>query len=82
MTEVVLLPEAEEDLWQAVAFYARERPGLGTEFLREFEDLTELLSENPHLGSPTGDGPRKLIMRRFPYTVIYRLEEERALILA
>jgi plasmid stabilization system protein ParE len=79
---VAQLPEAAIDIRRAAEFYARESRGLGAEFLREFESVTKLLLENPEIGVLTRGGARKLVMRRFPYLIIYRVEPERVLVLA
>lgn len=82
MTELTLLSAAARDLRRAVEFYSHERPGLGAEFMREFEEASELLANHPEIGSPIRGGIRKLLLKRFPYMLIYRSEPERVLILA
>lgn len=82
MTEVTLLSAAARDLHRAVEFYSRERPALGAEFMREFEEVSDLLADHPEIGSPIRRGVRKLLLKRFPYMLIYRVEPERVLILA
>ena len=82
MSRVAILSAASADLRRGVKFYSRERSGLGAEFLREFELFTDLLAENPEIGTPIGGGIRKLVLKRFPYLIIYRVESERVLILA
>lgn len=82
MIPVAQLPEAAMDIRRAAEFYARESRGLGAEFLREFESVIMLLSENPEIGVLTRGGARKLVMRRFPYVVIYRVQPESVLVLA
>ena len=82
MTEVNLLSAALLDLRRAVEFYSRERPGLGAEFLREFEDASDVLGSHPEIGSPIRGGARKFLLKRFPYMLVYRIELQQVLILA
>ena len=49
MTHVTLLAAAALDLRRAVQFYSRERPGLGAEFLREFDDASNVLADHPEI---------------------------------
>ncbi len=52
MIEVVLLPEAEEDLSDAATFLERRVPGLGDRLTAEVEYALGRLAENPYVGSP------------------------------
>ena len=76
------LAAAALDLRRAVQFYSRERPGLGAEFLREFDDASNVLADHPEIGALIRSGVRKLLLRRFPYMLVYRAEPERVVILA
>ena len=65
---------AEAELEEAATFY-RERAGaaLAQEFVKEFERVANLLALNPKLGTPVTERLRKHPMRRFPYSVFYRI---------
>jgi plasmid stabilization system protein ParE len=78
-----LHPEAEEDLREAAEFY-RDRAGAGLSqaLLAEFERSASLLLEHPHLGSLWRHGKRRLLMRRFPYAVVYAVVADQIRILA
>jgi plasmid stabilization system protein ParE len=82
VTEVVLAPEAEEDLAEAAAFLERRVPGLGERLTVAVEDCLLRLSENPHIGTEIERGVRKLIVRGFRYNLIYRIEPAHVLLLA
>jgi toxin ParE1/3/4 len=82
LTPVVLLAAARKDLRRAAEFYARESKQIAGEFLAQFEHTLELISADPGLGAVTPRGARRFVMRRFPYTIIYRVESERVLVLA
>ncbi len=82
MTRVNISSLASEDLRIAASYYAEVDQKLASAFLQEFDRISSVVSELPEIGSPVGDGYRKMVMRRFPFTVIYRNELERILILA
>ncbi len=73
---------ASEDLRSAVAYYAERGSTLAAAFLNEFDRGCTLISESPKIGSPIGDGNRKLVLQRFPFSVIYRVETDRVFIFA
>jgi toxin ParE1/3/4 len=82
LTPVVLLTAAQKDLRRAAEFYAGEARQIASHFLAQFEHTLELISGDPELGAVTGRGARRLVMRRFPYTIIYRVEAGRVVVLA
>lgn len=72
---IELLDEAREDLRSASRFYERQSDGLGDEFLRS------LFAEIDRLARDAGIYPRvfgyqRLLSRRFPYAIYYRIENE------
>ena len=73
---------AEEDVLVAASFYSEK--GMELPFAL-FDDLNHaylLISENPEIGSPTERGNRKVLLRRFPYAIIYRVEPTECLVVA
>ena len=49
--EPALTPDAHADILQAADYYNRQRPGLGFDFLNEFEDTISLIREAPLLST-------------------------------
>lgn len=78
-----LHPEAATDLREAAEYY-RERAGalLARVFLGEFERAMVLLEKHPLLGAQWLHGKRRLVMRRFPYSIIYVTIDQEVLVLA
>ena len=64
---------ASEELDEASSRYERRRPGLGEEFVDEFEDVCLLLSEYPSIGRKVDDVHRSISLRRFPFILFYRV---------
>lgn len=82
MTELVLLRAAQTDIRRAALFYKRQAGHLATEFTAEVEYALSRMAENAEIGSPMRKGARKLLVRRFPYLVIYRVLPDHVLVLA
>jgi len=78
-----LHPEAREDLREAAEFY-RDNAGaaLSQSVLAEFEHSVNLPLEHPRLGSKWRYGKRRLVMRLFPFSVIYTVVDDQLRILA
>lgn len=78
-----LHPEAESDLREAAEFY-RERAGdtFVRAFFGEFERSMTLLLDHPLLGALWVHGKRRLVMRHFPYSIIYTIAAREIQVLA
>lgn len=82
MTPVTLLRAAQLDVRSGAQYYEAQAPGLGVEFVGEVERSLGRLGIHPELGAPLRRGARKLLVRRFPYLVIYQVEQAQVLVLA
>ncbi len=79
----VLHPEAAEDLREAAGFYREEAgEGVSRSFLAEVEGSIERLLEHPGLGPRWRHGKRRLVLRRFPYSLLYAVTSEEIRIFA
>lgn len=71
-----LHPDAEAELGDAAVFYAeRANKMVAGAFLDEFERVVELIVENQQRGPHDEDGLRMYHFNRFPYTVLYEVDE-------
>lgn len=82
MTLVSLLHEAEIELWEAVAYYEEKAPGLGLDFAAEIESVIQELSIAPDRWPLRPDGTRRCLTQRFPYMVVYTLNEQSLWVIA
>lgn len=82
MKPVAFHPQAEAEFATASEFYRAERPGLATEFADELNRAVEFVRANPEAGTPIRREIRRWLVRRFPYSIIYREEESQIYILA
>jgi plasmid stabilization system protein ParE len=76
MPEIVLHQSADEELKTAAAFYESQKVGLGECFLERISEAFELIRTHPLAGQVKFKNYRRLLVRQFPYSIIYRVEGE------
>src|SRR4051812_4565789 len=69
--ELIVAPEAEQDLAEAYAWYEGQRTGLGEEFLRCVDACIQAICRSPEMHSTVHETYRRSLVRRFPYAVFY-----------
>jgi plasmid stabilization system protein ParE len=80
--EVVPHPDAEDEALELARFNEARTPGLGQAFLDEVEHASRWIAESPQRWPRLRGGMRKILLRRFPFALIYREEEDAILLLA
>jgi len=75
-------PEAQDEFISAAQFYERQAEGLGLDFIMTVQQAYERLLEAPASGPPFGRRLRRLLVPKFPYGLLYRVEPERIYIIA
>ena len=75
-------PEARAEMFDARAWYESRSPGLGLEFARAVDAAVASVIRNPHAYTQIEGECRRVILRRFPYSMVYRPETNRLLIVA
>ena len=68
---VVLRPEAEQELLEAQAWYESKALGLGFEFARAADAAVASALRNPFGHLHVEEELRRVLFRKFPYTLIY-----------
>ncbi len=76
MKKFRLLQEAAEELEHAVSFYENSSRELGGDFLTEFDYAMSLICEMNEAWSRVDDHFRRYLMRRFPYVIFYRMDDD------
>jgi toxin ParE1/3/4 len=76
MKNVVFHPLAEQELIDAAVYYEEENQGLGLEYLSVVEHAANLLTRYPNVGSVVRGSIRRLILPRFPYSLLYRVVDK------
>jgi plasmid stabilization system protein ParE len=77
---VIIRPLAEADIEEARQWYEQQRPSLGSEFLDEISRAFGVLEEHPERRPIYYLGFRRILTRRFPYKVFYRVEGARVIV--
>ena len=79
--DVVLRPEAQDEIREAFEWYETSVPGLGDRFLAELDNVFLLVAKNAAL-FPSAFGFRRAVVRRFPYCVYFRESDGKAIVVA
>ena len=74
------LPEVEEDVIAGYKWYEEKSSGLGEEFLRMFYAYSVELPRNPLLYSKVYRKFRRRLLRRFPYAIYFRIENNEIIV--
>ncbi|HLF49967.1 MAG TPA: type II toxin-antitoxin system RelE/ParE family toxin [Methylomirabilota bacterium] len=82
MRSVEFHPEAQDEFISAAQFYESQTRGLGLNFILTVQRSYERLRDSPATGPPFGRRLRRLLVPKFPYGLLYRLEPERIYIVA
>jgi plasmid stabilization system protein ParE len=75
-------PDAQREFISAARFYERQEEGLGLEFIATVQRAYDQLPESPAAGAPFGRQLRRLLIPKFPYGLLYRVEPERIYVIA
>ena len=80
--EVRLRREAEQELLDAAHWYEQKREDLGRQFLSEVQLAMEWLAEHPRSAPVVFRGVRRMLVRRFPFGIFYKVEDSRIIVVA
>ena len=69
--ELVIAPDAAQDLDEAYGWYESHRVGLGEEFLSCVDACVQEICRFPEMFVKIHKGCRRSLVRRFPYAVFY-----------
>jgi plasmid stabilization system protein ParE len=75
--KITYTDEAKADVRQTMAWYEAVRPGLGEEFSTERKEQTKILTKHPKIYQIAYKNRRILNLNRFPYKVIYIINDEK-----
>lgn len=75
-------PEAEEEFNQAIEYYENNAPGLGYDFSIEVYSAIQNIVNFPTAWPIIEEDMRRCLVKRFPYGVIYSIEDDAVFILA
>lgn len=67
---------------EAALFYEGEATGLGDNFLDDVQHAIDFVREHPDLGVTVAYGFRRVLVRRFPFSIIYATEPAHIVVIA
>lgn len=76
------LPQAEAELLHEVEYYSKARAGTGVRFQAAVEASLELAARHPLGGAPSPKGTRSVLVKGFPFSVVYRATALELLVVA
>ena len=82
MKPVRFLEEAQNEFLEQISYYEESQKGLGDRFRESVEVLTVLASAHPKLGSPWKLRTRRVFLKGFPFSVVYRIEPAELVVFA
>ena len=71
--QLIVTKAAEIDLDESFVWYEKQKEELGFAFILEFEKTLNKIMSNPFYPSLIEDDARSASLKRFPYTIIYRI---------
>jgi len=77
---VVTRSLATAEIQAAYRWYEREREGLGEEFLQAVDRVVGIIAEHPEGFPVVHRDIRRAVLKRFPYSVLYRLKADHVIV--
>jgi plasmid stabilization system protein ParE len=82
VTPVRILPAAEAELLHEVEYYSSARAGTGVRFQAAVEAALERACRHPLGGAPSPKGTRSVLVKGFPFSIVYRPSNAELLVVA
>lgn len=82
MTKVRFFPAAEMEMLREVAYYSKARTGAGVRFQAAVEAAVLRVSHHPLSGAPSFEETRSVLVKGFPFSMVYRPSEHEILVVA
>ena len=82
MIKVRFLPAAEIELLKEVTYYSKGRTGTGVRFQAAIEAAVSRAATHPLGGAPSFSETRSVLVKGFPFSVVYRPSERELLVVA
>lgn len=82
MKALLFHPDISNEIKGSFDWYEEKSQGLGVRFVTELESAYEAISYSPHTWSPFENEFQRYILAKFPFSVIYKEENESVFIIA
>ena len=74
--------EARNEFFEAADYDEEQVVGLGDDFIDEVEKVLDVIEQQPASGTKITKTERRFLVSRFPYGIIYSIEEDQIIVLA
>ena len=71
---------AEAEFYDIVDYYKQFDHSLSTDFIHEFDQVVQRLVDFPKAGSPYLHTTKRIILRRFPYAIVYKIYQDKVIV--
>lgn len=78
----VFLPEAREEFLKEIEYFEECRKGLGQEFSKEVFSAIQRIINFPDAWTKLSKNTRRALTNRFPFGVIYHIDDEMIVVVA
>ena len=82
MIDYRFLTSAEEEMTEAALFYEAASNRLGSEFLDDVQHAIDKLCRYPQVGEEFTPNLRRLLLHRFPFSLIYAVQHSAIVVVA
>jgi plasmid stabilization system protein ParE len=82
VAEVRLTPDAEAEYEEALAWYLARSVRAAARFETAFEAAVASIESNPNLYALIDDEHRACLLRRYPYSLVYRVQGDQVQVIA
>jgi toxin ParE1/3/4 len=81
-SRVEIHPQALAEVRKAYQWYRKRSPSAAVAFLAEIEWALAMIAETPERWPPYMFNSRRLLLSRFPFSVVYRAREKKIQVIA
>ena len=82
MRRARFIAPARREFLKEVGYYNEQQLGLGADFAAEVEAATARALAFPDTGSPASKRTRRVLVNRFPFSIVYRAEPDGIVVFA
>jgi plasmid stabilization system protein ParE len=82
MYNVFFVPEAQAELDEAYLYYEQQQKGLGRIFVEAIRKTQNRICRFPSAWQPLSINTRRALVSRFPFGIIYTVDEDEIIIIA
>jgi len=82
MIDIIIQPDAANDILEAAKWYDNNLMGLGESFLESVDSAINSIQQNPEAYPKVYKELRKILLKKFPFSLFYLYEDEQIITIA